>query len=300
LQGGLGNQLFQVAFGIAQSKETDGVRFLQKNNLATLQRNDSGIPLVLSKFGFELQELKLPNPIIRACNFLMREYANHRESNLKCQVVKGAIQAFLKTSKAHYSLILGEGLGYFDLPKKGISENELAIGYFQTHRWADQVSNEMLRIINSTETDFNVNASVNKRKSVMVHVRRGDYDKDGFGWLGSSYYEQALQKVNRFVAVEQVILFSDNFPLAYEMLEKVTSLPIVSIEVSGESAYATLRKMSGAAAYVIANSSLSWWSAYLSQNTARVVVAPQKWFKGFPDPNELLPEDWMKIESNFL
>jgi hypothetical protein len=300
LQGGLGNQLFQVAFGIARSGDGEDVRFLRKADRDGIRKQDSGIGLVLEHLGFDLEELQFSSPVERACNFLMREYANEKNENIKCRIIEIAVDEYLKMRQNYESLTLGRGLGFFEVPERVSTKNELVIGYFQSHRWADELSRRMSGIFTNMESRRMEGIELNKEKSVVVHVRRGDYDQEGFGWLGQAYYEKALNRIQEVKTIEQVILFSDNLPVAYKMIERATSLPIMSIEKPGESALTTLEKMEGAAAYVIANSSLSWWASYLSESSSALIVAPEKWFKGFKDPRDLIPPNWLKIGSSFM
>mgnify|MGYP003342821508 FL=1 len=61
--------------------------------------------------------------------------------------------------------------------------------------------------------------------------------------------------------------------------------------------YETLELMRYGSGYIIANSTFSWWAAYLAYNKSAPVIAPNKWFQQGEDPNELCPPDWIKIES---
>jgi hypothetical protein len=63
---------------------------------------------------------------------------------------------------------------------------------------------------------------------------------------------------------------------------------------------ATLEVMRFGAGYVIANSSFSWWAAFLSKKPDVEVIAPQPWFQGMDEPRDLIPPNWQRIEAGYL
>ena len=77
------------------------------------------------------------------------------------------------------------------------------------------------------------------------------------------------------------------------------SLPIRWIDSVDDSVVATLQAMRLGRGYVIANSTFSWWAAYLSLNPGVEVVAPSPWFMGMEDPKELIPPNWKKFDAGY-
>lgn len=300
LQGGLGNQLFQIAFGIARTQSSQHLRFLSRTTLNVSEITQAELMGKLDENGFEVGKLALPRLVGKACNFVMREYSKGNFSRYDYRFARFAVESYLRKYQSIRRFIPGKGLGFFSLPEYDETLHELAVGYFQTYRWAKESKKDLLKILDLDKAKLNQSSSKPKFKSIVVHVRRGDYDKSDFGFLGPSYYRHGIEIVQHKVLAEQILLFSDDLSYAAKLIREATSLPIVSLESAADSPMSTLRKMSGASGYVIANSSLSWWAAFLSECTDGTVVAPNKWFKGFDDPRDLIPPEWIRLDSHFL
>ena len=63
----------------------------------------------------------------------------------------------------------------------------------------------------------------------------------------------------------------------------------------GESSITTLEKMRCGSAYIIGNSTFSWWGSFLSHSINPPTIAPEPWFTGMNDPNELIPPEWIRM-----
>ena len=118
------------------------------------------------------------------------------------------------------------------------------------------------------------------RHSVSVHLRRGDYASDPHtlafhGVLGNDYYAAALDAVRRAVPDPQLFVFTDD-PAAVAALSPL-GLPVTLVSGQGLSDLAELGLMARCTHHVIANSSYSWWGAWLGIGDG-VTVAPRRWF----------------------
>jgi hypothetical protein len=125
---------------------------------------------------------------------------------------------------------------------------------------------------------------------IIVHVRRGDYAKvDGFGLLGRDYYSAGIERLRLRGVDGAVWVFSD---------EPAAAAKIVAGEMisGGGSAAEEMWVMSHGAGHVIANSTFSWWAAWM--NNPRIpVVAPSLWFQDGPVVDGLIPPEWDRIDS---
>lgn len=136
---------------------------------------------------------------------------------------------------------------------------------------------------------------------ISVHVRRGDYVhhpefSQTFGFLGLDYYQRALAHLHQQVANPQFYVFSDEPDWVHENLD----LPETAVFVrnTGPNAdVADLVLMSRCQHHIIANSSFSWWGAWLNPNPAKQVIAPARWYKNQPtwDTKDLVPSTWIKV-----
>ncbi|GAB3886482.1 alpha-1,2-fucosyltransferase [Spirosoma agri] len=136
---------------------------------------------------------------------------------------------------------------------------------------------------------------------VSVHIRRGDYVNhpefsQTFGFVGLAYYEQALERIREQVSEPRFFIFSDDQDWVRENLK----LPADAVFVKNtgpNSDVADLVLMSRCRHHVIANSSFSWWGAWLNPNADKTVITPKNWYKKQPTWNtkDLLPATWLSI-----
>ena len=134
---------------------------------------------------------------------------------------------------------------------------------------------------------------------ISLHIRRGDYVKNKIvreilGTLPLEYYKQAINFVTKNIKNPTFFIFSDDIEWAKENLK--TSLPTVFVSKQGIKDYEELILMSKCKHNIIANSSFSWWGAWLNQNSDKIVIAPKQWFVDKTvDEANILPEGWVAL-----
>lgn len=188
-------------------------------------------------------------------------------------------------------------------PKVLSSANEIYLhGWWQNERY----------FIDSRKTlldDFTVRTSLEGKNlkvaehiqtsgSVAIHVRRADYvtnqkTKQYHGELTHDYYEQALDRITAFIPQPTLFIFSDDIP----WVKKYLPFPFETIHVDWNSnlPHEDMRLMSLCQHHIVANSSFSWWGAWLSRNPNQIVVAPNRWTQDPRDLNERVPTRWIRI-----
>ncbi len=137
--------------------------------------------------------------------------------------------------------------------------------------------------------------------SVSLHVRRGDYvahaqTRAEFGTLGIEYYRAALTTiVGRMGTAPTVFIFSDE----PEWTRQNIVLPYVTEVVASDAERPPahdLALMSACQHQVIANSSFSWWGAWLNPSPDKTVVAPKEWFANSPlNGSTIVPPEWLRL-----
>jgi hypothetical protein len=131
--------------------------------------------------------------------------------------------------------------------------------------------------------------------SVAVHVRRGDYvasGVNGFGALPLSYYETAVRELTREVKEPRLYVFSDDPEWARAHLRLGHPTTVISRDVE-QSACEDLWLMSRCRHHVIANSSFSWWGAWLGQGPGQIVYAPRRYYRNHDRATpDLYPAAW--------
>jgi hypothetical protein len=137
-------------------------------------------------------------------------------------------------------------------------------------------------------------------ESVSIHVRRGDYVTNTLtnsihGTCSLAYYEKAVEEIAARVPNLHLFVFSDDVVWTKENLN--FAYPITFIERNEESAdWEEMYLMSQCCHNIIANSSFSWWGAWLNSRPDRMVIAPEKWFNDQNrDTSDLIPETWIRL-----
>lgn len=139
---------------------------------------------------------------------------------------------------------------------------------------------------------------INSTQAVSLHIRRGDYANNPatqayHGLLPLEYYHKAIEYIGARVSAPTIFVFSDDLAWAEKELQSRYPLHFVSHKGAD---YEDMRLMSLCSHNIIANSSFSWWGAWLNANPHKIIIAPKKWFAtGNVDVTNLLPKSWMKV-----
>jgi hypothetical protein len=135
--------------------------------------------------------------------------------------------------------------------------------------------------------------------SVSIHIRRGDYVEGDsapkFENLPLEYYRKALHRLESSTGLLDRFIFSDDLTWVRE--NKLFDREMTFVEAGGNlSPVDDMWLMTLCRHNIIANSSFSWWGAWLNRNEAKMVVAPSKWFKSEAiDTGDLIPESWIRL-----
>ena len=134
--------------------------------------------------------------------------------------------------------------------------------------------------------------------SVSLHIRRGDYQNPKIleihGVLPIEYYLRAIRHLQQSLSHPKFYIFSDAPEKAFADL-KLPGATIVSGKETNNH-FEDLYLMSQCKHNIIANSSFSWWGAWLNNNPDKIVIGPKKWFNQGPkDTYDIMPESWIKM-----
>lgn len=304
LTGGLGNQLFQLAAGMAYAdKDLEIVSYLGAPRLSK-----SGLP--------DLFDYQLPKSVLlgksrkvdflsgKVAGFILRMGLNPTALE-RNKVARGLLifaAEILLSFKIGVRLRISQstGVGYSVLRK--IRDQALLIGYFQSYRWAgiSHTFNSLraLKLENSSSEVMNYRILADQENPFAVHVRLGDYKTESaFGALTAKYYEAAISSLLQNREFGSLWLFSDELEVAKKLMPSNLPIPIRYVPMIDESSAATLEVMRLCKGYVIANSTFSWWGAFLSHTENAPVIAPKPWFRGIDDPIDLMPPHWILQET---
>ena len=266
LQGGLGNQLFQIFTTIAYSMKY--------------------------KVAFKLPTVK---------NDLTSPYGEIYKRPLYFDNLLKSLTPFL-TNKITYSVCWKEkGHFYTEIPYS--KEDMLIFGYFQSYKYFDKYKKDILKLTNIDKLLHKEN-----NNKISIHFRIGDYKHNtkAHPILTVNYYIKSLQHI-----VEKTN--KDDWIIVYffekKDLEQVTeSINIIKSNFKNFtfkkcdqnlSDWEEMISMSSYKHNIIANSTFSWWGAYLNENNDKIVCYPATWFgPAIPnDTRDLFPNKWIKIKE---
>jgi len=176
-------------------------------------------------------------------------------------------------------------------------DNCCLIGYFQTEKYFSHIRNELLEDFEFIDEIQNPCKEMieNVDNPIALHIRRGDFLRNSGNHhnLSLDYYENAL---NHFDDDRQVIIFSDEPKWCKDQSLFESDRFLVS---ETNNPYADLCLMSMCSDFIIANSTFSWWGAWLGTNSNKKVLFPSKWFGPnnlHHDTKDLFPDTWIEIQ----
>jgi hypothetical protein len=281
LDGGLGNQMFQyaAACSLAESLNTPLTLNTHEFNKAHLRR-------------YELNAL--PNITEPFLNERLHKLLN--SSSLAAKF-KRKLKGYRVYKQPHY---------HVDPDFFSLTAPVHLRGYFQSELYFAENANlirEKFKFDNSllSEKTLSYLSLIKNDNTVSVHFRRGDYVSDQktnehHGTCDSSYYLKAIDFISSKTSNAHYIIFSDDIPFVKET-QLFQDKKHTFIEKSPEMQdYEEMLLMSKCKNNIIANSSFSWWGAWLNETHEKIVIAPMNWFRDDKaNTKDLLPADWIKL-----
>lgn len=267
--GGLGNQMFQYAFGKALSLFNKSDLFF---DLVFFSDVRSGKDKISTVRDYELSIFK--NISLQSANIsVKKKMLGSKLVNVLKYKLGIKRNNFYQENKFSYN----EKVEELPLPI-------YLLGYWQSFKYF----NDFQEIIRN-EFQFNYENIGNKNNEVLgnirnnisavsLHVRRGDYLKSPYFISMEDYYNSAIDYIKKKLKNPIFILFSDDPQWVYEKLVPLLENSILVDWNVKEDSWKDMMLMSNCSHHIIANSSFSWWGAWLGNNPDKIVIAPQKWF----------------------
>lgn len=303
LIGGLGNQLFQLAFALTKSPEREPNLV---SGLSHVRRSGDGQPEIFSFTVGEIAshfEIKSDIWAERIHNTLVRLSVEKKIRPAAKVLLSIGVVALsrLVSKRLHVERIricVSRGIDYID-PNQN-PKNTLHIGYFQSSKYLGnrEVLEKMksIKAISKSVALEELQLLSQIEKPLIVHVRLGDYKQEtNIGMLDESYYKRALMLAWNELKFEKIWVFSDEIELAKTFIPVEYHEFVRWIQDVDNSPALTFEAMRLGHAYVIANSTFSWWAAALSRNNAPDIYCPKPWYAGVNSPEEIIPDSWHTI-----
>ncbi len=285
---GLGNQLFQYAVGrqISIEKRVSlklDITFFESQDLRSYKLNNYNINADIASS----EEVK----------YFLYKYNN---SLLPSKVLRKVEKLLPRTKR---KLFKEEVPWQFEPELFKVSSNIYIDGYWQHYKYFENIDPVIFKelTIKNPYTDFaksTMNDINNNESSVSIHIRRGDYitDKQAnnlMGVLPLSYYYSAVDMIKQRIVNPTFYIFSDDLDWARNNLKISSSC----YYIDGGKDYFDLDLMSNCKHNIIANSSFSWWGAFLNTNINKIVIAPKQWVlsENINKNIELIFPSWIKI-----
>lgn len=288
LRGGLGNQLFQYAAGVAVADRLDCPLFVETAELAAVLPGDT-------PRSFELDWLVDPAHVLVGSP-------------------PGVSRRLLRRAVRRLSLPMGsrrfaEASFAYDDRIDAVEPGTTLDGYFQSWRYFETIEGHLRTSLREAIPRSPWGTEIEEELSaggpwIAVHVRRGDYLKPHnsafHGLLGESYYRAALAHLTRRGLDHRIVVFSDEPDAARDLLGARTSRVEVVRPPTDSNPAESILLMSRAQAVVTANSSFSWWAAWLADPAASTIVCPVPWLsQAAADESDLRPPGWVTVDAGF-
>lgn len=291
LNGGLGNQMFQYAFACALAKKFSGEVLFDFSYFDEVSTDEN---VVIREFA-----LNAFNAICKRANeqdlaeLVRKDNRSFMQKLLWIffRIKKYKPEKNVFTQKSAYSFnknLFKSAYYYYD-------------GYFQNEKYFKHVRNDVLKEftlnIPLDEKNQVVLEKISETNSVSIHIRRGDYvnleSANKFhGTCSVEYYEKAIEYVARKIKNPHFFLFSDDIDWVIKNIK--INYPYTVVDFNQEKAFFDLELMKRCRHNIVANSSFSWWGAWLNDNKGKIVVAPKKWILQ-KIKIDIIPKDWVKI-----
>lgn len=290
LQGGLGNQLFQYATARALAQwHGSSVTF----DLSSLQKTSSALSHTSRAFelaAFGIQPVQPPLLDRLALGMQRIPYRNQ---------VKKLVRGWRDITEYQES----DTMAYEPFLTEKTTANTYLVGYFQSERYFKTIENTVRQELNfvhqipKSETELS-----NIQNKVSLHIRRGDYVTNPqanqlHGLCSLEYYHRAAAYLASRLGSAHFVIFSDDQAWVRENL--LLPYPVTFVEGNqGWNSYKDMQLMSQCHHHIIANSSFSWWGAWLNPSPDKIVIAPDRWLAQEEKASESAdrtPVGWLRM-----
>lgn len=284
LQGGLGNQMFQYAIG----------KNIEQHN------NNADFKLDITAFKDDHQR-----KYALECFNVVQKIATPKEISmfLKYKTKIGKFWSWYNRLIADKTRYIQERQFNFEPLLLSLKKSAYLDGYWQTEKYFKDIE-EIIRKDFTLKNKPSVEAEnwikkMEKCNSVSIHIRRGDYISNQktnqfHGTCSLEYYREAISLISQKISAPVFFIFSDDMVWVKNNLK--IDYPTSYISDNKIPDYEEMIIMSNCKHNIIANSTFSWWGAWLNNNPNKTVITPKKWFTAKKmNTVDLIPKSWISI-----
>lgn len=286
LMGGLGNQLFQYSTGRAVAGRLGCELRVDVGYLTATRKTETPRP-------YQLEWLVPSHQVVNRGASGALDRLRHRV---------GRSAAWIRPEH-----VFTEAGFTYDPSITRVTPGVTLVGDFQSWRYFDDIADSLRSDLHKAapKTDWytQMRDRLYGKSWIAIHVRRGDYRKpqnEAFhGLLGPGYYQSALHKMTLLIPDGPLVIFSDEPDSALSVLDTSPREVVVAHTPETSHPMESIALMSEASGVIIANSSFSWWGAWLA-GSEPPVVCPRPWFKHTRfNEVDLRPPSWMSVPSDY-
>jgi len=292
LLGGLGNQMFQYAFGRSLALKNNSTL---KVDTQILLDHRPGVHDVNRNYDLDIFKLEVSKASIAET----WKYHSH------------AMNWMMKSIHVVNKALVGNNVysePYFQFSEEAsrLTGNIYLKGLWQSYRYFDDYADIIKQdFVFSNPLDANASAlakSIRNERSVCLNVRRTDYvnnknTADILSFVGLEYYENAVACLNERISGLSYYIFSDDIEWCKTHFDFIKSDKVfVDYNYAGPKFSFYLQLMIACQYFIIPNSTFAWWAAWLSDSPDKIVIIPKKWFNDAEViVDDLIPNSWMRL-----
>ncbi|MBA7531352.1 O-antigen biosynthesis glycosyltransferase WbnK [subsurface metagenome] len=290
LKGGLGNQMFQYAFGLSLAHKYGSDL---KLDLRLLRNKTLRKGIVLRNYDLDI--FSIPATQATAEDF----------GGIGLGIENLYLQRLWLRIYGHIpgqSRVLRERRYSFDERNLNVGGNVYIDGYWQSEKYFKDIETlvreRFVVIVPLAPGADKLLRRITSEESVCVNIRRGDFVNHSLHKsLETEYYERAVVELTKRIGSSyRLFVFSDDEEWCRENLRLGTGQEIVGNEFAGPKFSTKFSLMSACKHFIIPNSTFAWWAAWLAKNENKVVIGPKRWFDDPKrDTSDVLPESWVKV-----
>lgn len=292
LQGGLGNQMFQYAFG----------RSIAKKLHTAVYFDPSFFDSVINESDISIREYELS---------IFDADVNFADTKLIRKFLQPDIfQRLLNKLNIYKKTIYNEPSLRMSKEVFNIKPSAYLSGFWHSEKYFWDIEEEIRELfifrkpLNELSQKF-VDKISEDKTAVSVHIRRGDYISSErtnqiHGSCTIEYYKNALALIKMRLNSPHFYFFSDELEWVKNNLINETDNCTLVDHNRGKDSWQDMALMSRCKHHIIANSSFSWWGAWINPNKEKIVIAPKSWFRTTTDyfnAVDFLPKNWTQLEN---
>ena len=302
--GGLGNQLFQLAFALSRQQFSkivfigcsSEVELIARQILISDHKYDQQIEFVDQ---ISYVHRKMRNLAIR----LSTKKFKHEHVALTRRLIQLFLGAFSVFTPHKGKVHISNGAGFDEkFDSNFTAGNHIFLGYFQSHKWVENIleaiSMSVLELVTKNPEVSELCKEFEKTNPIFVQYRLGDYldtKNRKLGAVTQKYIVEGIQFLqSSSISRNTIWVFTNDVDKARSLMvdEDLESVFFVSDQFS---ALETLYLLSQGSRYVISNSTFGWWGAMLSRARHKSVISPNPWFQSLEEPTGLIPSEWRRL-----